>query len=481
MLLPGLVGPSYKSASVAADPAECINWYVEVLDDQNAKAPARLAPAPGFTEFADLTPGPIRAQFKTSDDRVFVVSGFNFYEVDSAGTGTIRGTVAVDGLPATICTNGAAGGQLFITAGDLGYCYDLGTNTLTTELASGAAMGAFLSNRFIALNSDLSIIRYSDIDDGTGWDPLMFAQRSLAPDPWVSMKVVNSELWLVGSQTGEVWTTQESANDPYAPIPGALFNVGCAAPFSMETINSQLCWIAQSSEGSGWVARANGYAAERISTHAVDADIQSFINVADAVTFSYQEEGSSFWVCNFVDGKISWCFDLVTGLWHKRGYWDPIESQFEALRVGCHCVGFNKTHLVGDRDSGTLYVMDAQTATDVDGAGIRRVRVWRGPETDDEDMIFLPWLQIDMQTGIGLATGQGSDPQAMLQVSRDGGRTWDAELWAPIGKIGQYGAQVIWRMLGCARNFVFRLVVSDPVYPLTLFKASAKNVVRGTS
>ena len=481
MLLPGLVGPSYRSASVAADPAECVNWYVEALPDANAKAPARLAPVPGFTLFATLSPGPIRAEFRTHDDRLFVVSGFNLYEVDSLGGGTVRGTVAVDGLPATICGNGAAGGQLFITSADMGYCYDLGTNTLTTELVSGARMGAYLSNRFIALNVDLSVIRYSGLDDGTAWDPTYFAQRSLAGDPWVSMLTVNSELWLLGSLTSEVWTTQDSITDPFAPIPGAFFNMGCAAPFSVQLINSILVWVGQSVEGAGTIVRANGYAAERISTHPVESAIQSYVNMADAVSFSYVDEGHGFWVCNFIDGGRSWCWDAITGLWHERNYWNTTDSDWEALRVTVHCVGFGKTHLVGDRDNGQLYTMSNTVATDVDGTGIRRLRVFRGPEADFEQMMFVPQLQIDMQTGIGTSTGQGADPQAMLQVSRDGGRTWDAELWVSIGKIGQYNAQVVWRMLGSARNFVFRVVVADPAYPITLFKAFCFGAVKGTS
>lgn len=481
MLLPGLVGPSYKSASVAADPAECINWLVEPVEDANAKAPYRLAPAPGFTLFANLTPGPIRAQFKTTDDRLFVVSGFNFYEVDSVGAGTVRGTVVVDAFPATISSNGPAGGQLFITSGDVGYCYDLTTDTLTIELVSGARMGAYLSNRFIALDTTLSLFRISGIDDGTSWDPTDFAQRSLAGDPWVSFKVVNSEMWLLGSLTGEVWSNQDLFPIPFAPIPGAFFNMGNAAPWSMETINSILCWVGQSAEGAGTIVRANGYAAERISTHPVESAIQGYANMADAVSFSYTEAGHAFWVCNFVDGQRSWCWDAVTNLWHERGYWNPLTAQFDAMRVTTHCLGFNKDHLVGDRINGKVYVMDSETATDVDGAGMRRLRVFRGPETEDEDMVFVAWLQIDMQTGIGNAVAPGDDPQAMLQVSRDGGRTWDAELWRPIGKIGEYSARVVWRTLGCARNFVFRLVVSDPVYPLTLFKATVRDLVRGTS
>ena len=479
MILPGLVGPAYRSASRTADPAECVNWYVEALPDANAKAPARLCPTPGFTADVNLTPGPIRASFVAYDGRVFAVSGFNFYEILSTGTTTLRGTVAIDANPATISGNGAAGGELFITSGDKGYCYTLGTNTLTTVLAAGARMGAFLSNVFIALDTDLSLIRISDIDDGLTWDPTQFAQRSLAGDGWESMTVVNSEIWLLGSLTSEVWVNQDLFPFPFAPIAGAFFNTGTIAPWSAKAVDSVLCWVAQNAEGEGSIVRAQGYTAVQISTPPVDYAVQGYANLADAIAFSYTEEGHKFWVCNFIDGGRTWAWDLTTGLWHERGYWNPLTSAFEALRVGTHSMAFND-HLVGDRVSGQMYVLSNAVATDVDGAGIRRVRQFRG--LDDEDSyVFYPWLQVDMEVGIGLATGQGQTPQAMLQVSRDNGFTWGAELWATIGAIGTHSTRVVWRRLGRARNAVFKLVVSDPVYPVTLLRAIARDVVRGTS
>lgn len=481
MILPGLVGPSYRSASLAADPAECVNWYLELLEDANAKAQARLCPTPGFTEVADLDPGPIRAEFTTPDGRIFVVSGFNLYELDSAYTATLRGTVQLDANPATICSNGAAGGQLFITSGDMGYCYDLGTNTLTTVLLAGARMGAYLTNVFIALDTDLSLIRISDIDDGLTWDPTQFAQRSLAADPWVSMAVVNSELWLIGSLTGEVWTNQGLFPFPFAPIPGAFFNTGCNAPFSLKPIDSVLVWVAQNTEGSGTIVRAQGYAAQRISTHPVESAIQGYANLADAVSFTYTDQGHKFWVCNFVDGAHSWCWDLTTGQWHERGFWNVMTAEFEALRVGQHCVGITDDHLVGDRITGQVYSQSDSVATDVDGSGIRRVRVFRGVDDPDEFEVFIPSLQIVMQMGIGLATGQGDDPKAMLQTSRDGGFTYGAERWESIGQMGQYSARAIWRRLGRARDAVYKLVIADPVYPATLLKAVVPNPIRGIS
>jgi hypothetical protein len=63
-----------------------------------------------------------------------------------------------------------------------------------------------------------------------------------------------------------------------------------------------------------------------------------------------------------------------------------------------------------------------------------------------------------------LVSGQGSDPQAMLRWSNDGGSTWSSEHWVSIGAIGQYRNRAIWRRLGMARDRVFEVVVSDPVY-----------------
>ena len=479
MILPTLVGPSYRTMSPTSDPSECINWYVETLQDASAKAPAVCYPSPGFTAHLNLTPGPIRATYTAYDGRVFVVSGFNLYEILSNGTSTLRGTVSLDDNPATISSNGAAGGQLFITSGGIGYNYDLGTNVLSVVLASGADMGAYLNNVFIALDTTLSLIQLSDIDDGSTWDPTQFAQRSLAADPWVSMMIRNSELWLLGSQTSEVWSNQGLFPFPFAPIPGAFMNTGCAAAFSAGVVDNVGIWVAKNEQGDGVIVRTGGYGVQRLSTHPVEFAIQGYANIADAIAFTYQDMGHTFWVCNFVDGNRTWVFDTASGLWHERGYWNTRTSSFEALRVGTHCQSFGGTHLVGDRVNGQTYLMSNSVATDVDSTGIRRVRVFRGLDVE-QDRVSYPWLQIDMQAGVGIATGQGSDPQAMLQMSKDGGRSWGPERWADMGKIGEYLVRTVWRRLGQARNAVFRLVVSDPVYPVALIQAIVKPV-RGVS
>ena len=77
--------------------------------------------------------------------------------------------------------------------------------------------------------------------------------------------------------------------------------------------------------------------------------------------------------------------------------------------------------------------------------------------------VFLHHVVLDIQTGVGLDTGQGSDPVVMFEYSRDAGYTWSNQRQMQIGRKGKYLTQVeTWRV-GYGRNFVFRFSGSDPV------------------
>jgi hypothetical protein len=78
-----------------------------------------------------------------------------------------------------------------------------------------------------------------------------------------------------------------------------------------------------------------------------------------------------------------------------------------------------------------------------------------------------------VQSGVGLTSGQGSDPQMMLSISRDGGRTWSPfESWQSLGKQGEYQHRVRWKKLGQGRQLLFKVSISDPV-PRTIIGATA--------
>jgi hypothetical protein len=76
-----------------------------------------------------------------------------------------------------------------------------------------------------------------------------------------------------------------------------------------------------------------------------------------------------------------------------------------------------------------------------------------------------------MEVGGGLVSGQGSNPQIGLSISRDNGKTWGPQMLKPMGKIGEYATVVEWRGLGTTRAFTPKLTVTDPV-PVVLRQRS---------
>jgi hypothetical protein len=231
-------------------------------------------------------------------------------------------------------------------------------------------------------------------------------------------------------------------------------------------VGGSLIWLGQDAQGSGIVFRNVNYAPTRISTHALETEIQRYATIADAEAFSYQSEGHDFYVLTFPSAGKTWVYDAVTGSWHRRGTWNDKTNVFDRYRVACHTHAFSGLqqgiHLVGDRESGVVYKMDRAIGTDIGGGVIRRVR--RAPHLSGEEYrIAYPNLTIVLETGMGLQSGQGSDPTFMLRWSNNSGQTFGNEHWKSAGRVGQYKTRVKFTRLGAARDRVYEFVVSDPV------------------
>lgn len=473
---PGFIGPSYTDQSPITDAEQCINWYPELTGSPNAASRVVLYPTPGLTSFGSVAQGPCRALF-AQNGRCFAVIGSYFYEIASNGTMTPYGQVSVNQNPATICSNGSGGNQVFITCGDKGYIFNLNTLAFTTVLNSGATVGDYFSGFFLCLDSTLSKLQISGAFDGTTWDPTQVAYRSAAADAWTGMAVVHRDIWLLGSQTTEAWYNSGAYPFPFEPNPSGFIEQGMAATFSYASMGDSVIWLGRSMNGGGVVWRSNGYTPNRISNHALETAMQNYGTITDAVAYSYQEQGHHFYVLTFPSANATWVYDLATEMWHQRGWWNVATNQFDASRALHHCYVFDK-HLVGDRLTGTIWSQEDTVYTDADGAALRRVR--RTPHiAQNQGWLFYRAFQIEMQTGMGLQSGQGYDPQVMMRFSNDGGLTFGNEEWVSAGKAGEYLTRVRWTRLGRARQRVFEVAVSDPV-PFRLTQAYL-DVERGTS
>ncbi len=201
-----------------------------------------------------------------------------------------------------------------------------------------------------------------------------------------------------------------------------------------------------------------------MATEPVEYALQGYSTRSDAVAFGYQDQGHDFYVLTLPAANATWCYDNKTQLWHERGYWNTGNAAYDAMRGMYHMSAFGK-HLVGDRSTGTIYDMSIAYYTEIDGltTGVRWQRTF--PHLNQEHkMLFPSRLEIDMETGNALASGQGSDPQLVLKQSIDGCRTYGAETWATYsGAIGKYLTRVLFSRLNGGRDHVFDLSSSDPV------------------
>ena len=287
---------------------------------------------------------------------------------------------------------------------------------------------------------------------------LSFGSKDGAPDDLVSLIVDNREVYLLGEVSSEVWIYAGTIPFPFQRIPGTSTQHGIAAPFSVARLGNSFAYLSRNTRGQAQIVQMNGYVPTRISTHAVENSLTNQV-VNNAVAWAYQLEGHEVYVISFHTINLTWAYDVSSGMWHKWLYTNNL-GQYERARGNC-CVEFQGLVMVGDYANGKIYKLDPLNYTD-DGQHVRRLR--RAPHlVADFQREYFDELQIQFQPGVGLPTGQGENPQAMLRWSDNGGSTWSNEHWTTIGLIGKYANRAIWRRLGTARDRVFEVSISDPV------------------
>ena len=449
-----LIGQAYENRSLAVSAQECINLYPE-RTESGGRSVGALHGTPGLkSPLASPGNGPIRGMH-VMDGILYVVSGAELYSVTTAGVAISLGTIAGTGRASLQINNksSAVTQQLCIVNGGQGFIYDTtnGLVSISDVDFHAADVVGFIDTYFLFNWRGTHKFFMSNSNDGAAYTSTDFGEKITFSDNLVSLLVDHKEVWLFGEKTIEVWYNQApGAGFPFVEIESAYIERGCAAVHSPEKIDNTVFWLGEDL----MIYRAEGYNAVRISTHAIEYAIKQYTTVSDAFSFTYTDEGHKFYVLTFPSGG-TWVYDVATSMWHERR-----TLGLDRWRINAYAY-FNGKHYVGDYLTNDIYEMDLDTYTE-NGAAIQRTRSATYVHAESEP-VFMDWLQIIIESGAGLTTGQGSDPQAMLQYSDDGGRTWSNEKWRTMGKIGEHFRRVRWTQLGRFYERVFRIVISDPI------------------
>jgi hypothetical protein len=458
-----ILGQSYVARSVNAADNRMVNLFPEATPDAGQTG-GFLNRAPGLRLLTTVGTGPIRGLWthETQGRDAYVVSGNQVYKMQPNYTTTLLGSISGTG-PVSIADNGYQ--VAFVSAPDM-YIYNETTNVYSQVTANfpGASTISYIDGYFVFNQPDSQILWVTENLDGTVIDPLAFASAESTPDNVLAVETNNREVWVFGTSTIEVWYDAGTTPFPLSPIQGAYNEIGCAATYSIAKLDNGLFWLGADSRGFGIVYRNKGYTASRISTHAIEYAIQSYSRIDDAIAYTYQQEGHAFYVLIFPTANATWVYDVSTGAWHERAGFEG--GVFVRHRSNCQ-MNFNQETIVGDYENANLYAFDLDVYAD-NGDVQKWLRSWRAlpPNTNNLNRTAQHTLQLNAETGVGINTGQGEDPQVMLRWSDDGGHTWSNEHWTSLGRIGTYGTRAFWRRLGMTtklRDRVYEVSGTDPV------------------
>jgi hypothetical protein len=460
---------SYQSQSLPISAQRAVNCYAEA-QPKDAKTDVAVFGCPGLETFATCGAGPVRGMH-VMGGLLYVVSGQRLYTVTSAGAVTDIGGNITGSDVVSMDNNGD---QLVIVNGVNGYLYseDLGFILISDTDFNAAETVTFFDQRFLFDWKGTNKFFASDVLDGSTYDALAFASGETRPDNVVSV-ILNRQLLLVfGSDSIEPWQNVGAANFPFERVPGAMIERGIAEPHARCKADNTVFFM-----GDDRVFyRLDGLTPIRVSTHALEQAWQSYTSMQGAFCFSYSWNGHKFVVVNITSANVTFELDVSTGLWHERESWDVHGHSLGRWRGNCHADVYDRV-MIGDAFSGRVGYLSASIYDEFDCT--MQLRAVSPPIHSDRKRVFIPRFEMDIEGGVGLSTGQGSLPQAMLRYSKDGGRSWsDRQLWQSMGGIGDYATRMRWLRLGQAREWVFEITISDPV-KRTIISAHA-DLMQGT-
>lgn len=369
-------------------------------------------------------------------------SGIDAGSISAPGAGYVNGTyvdvplTGGSGTGATANVTVAGGVVTIVDIIEAGNNYNL-AEVLSASNANLGGAGAGFTFTITNLQS--------------AFDPLDIAAKSGFSDPIVGLVAVHGELWLIGALTSEVWIGTGAADFYFQKQQGAFIDHGCAAPYSIVTIDVITLFIMQDKQGSGIVVQGEGYSLTEISTPRIVQEFKSYETLEDAIGFSFQIEDHAYYCLVFPTASKGWMYDLKTKQWNEWS-WTDDNGNFLRPRANCAMFVYGQ-NLVGDWENGTLLKLSPNLYMDQLNP-IVRVRTFPHMVKNNQKITY---KEFEADIEVGAIADPAETPMISLSWSDDKGVSYGNPVMQSMGKIGQYLTVPSWNRLGMARDRVFKL------------------------
>lgn len=323
------------------------------------------------------------------------------------------------------------------------------------------------------------------LPSGVAYDPSDFSTAEADPDQIRAQIAYKSQLYILGSETIEIFRNIGRSPSPFQRVGGGVIDVGIVAPQSLELFGGAFAFVGAGVNESPAIWSIRGAQKQKLSTTAIDNALSKLTDEEQEAIFSwtYAESGAFFYGVTLPE--TCFVYDIVNQRWHERQ--STKGTTLTQYRVGAMVEAYGRI-LVGDSQEGIIGQIDNDVFLEY-GRLIQRF-VTSKPFDDVGRPVIVTDIEAVIEAGTALtnditittgntaagvpitATG-GADPQITLSWSDDGGRTFKGGISRSMGKRGEYKRRPIWRRVGrFPRSRVLKLEISAPV-KATIIKVEA--------
>lgn len=421
-----LVGGTDQGHSIQQSHTLSQNCFIYVSGDVPA-----LQGTPGTTLFAAPTSSAFDRGITVFNKILYQVSGTTLERVNSDGTRTGLGTIP--GVARCIFAND--GTDLFIVSGGSIHKFNTSLSEVFDADFESPNSVSYLNNQFLYDGSGDRFV-VSDVGDGAAVQAVNYAQAESDPDALNLTYSFNQLVYLMGAKTIEPWYNSGVGSPPFDRIERGIIQKGVDSIYSVSNSDAFMYFLGDDLN----IYQLVDSAARNISNAGIAKEINEMTRTDDAIGFSFNLEGQDFYYIVFPTGGKSFLFAEGVDEWY---------TMTTGVNAGRHLANsyarvYGK-HLIADYQTGRILEWSLSTYDEV-GEVIQRRRIIPNINGSllnaPSKRIKMSSVEVEMQKGLALPAGQGSDPILMIEMSFDGSQTWDTIESARTGVAGDFDGKV---------------------------------------
>ena len=271
---------------------------------------------------------------------------------------------------------------------------------------------------------------------------------------------VGSLLTLYGPSSIEFW--QRGDAESYQTWQRTSYTInkeqGLEARYSLASVNQTQFCIGTGKANAKCVLMIDGTKVSKISDEWLDR-ILNENDVQNTRAWTYSKNNHTFYL--FTVGNDTYCYDATTSEWHIRSSRNFYTSKNKPY-MPLYAAWFNNKIITGCCENGNIYELDDNYYKE-DFDSEHSLPLYRVRQTPVITADYKPFVlyELALEVNSGSIKNYGQLSKALLQVSNDGGYTFNNVIESSLGFKGEYSARLRWLNLGMVRQCVLKVTFSE--------------------